>query len=135
MALSSDQGGNRCVECQHSFGDQEKVWSWQERKIIELIRSNTSYNASDIAKELGVTRKTINNQMKTLKEKGIVVRIGADKNGHWEVKISINFKLRAYVIKFTFVLGFFFFIKQLLIKEEIFDFFNKMVSPFVKQFM
>ena len=37
--------------------------------------------------------------MKTLKEKGIVVRIGADKNGHWEVKIQINFKPRAYVIK------------------------------------
>lgn len=61
--------------------------SEREQKIIELIRSNPNYNASDIAKELGVTRQTINNQMKILKGKGIVVRIGADKNGHWEVKI------------------------------------------------
>ena len=61
--------------------------SEREQKIIELIRSNPNYNASDIAKELGVTRQTINNQMKMLKEKGIVVRIGADKNGHWEVKL------------------------------------------------
>ncbi len=60
--------------------------SERERIIVEIIKNNPYLKASEIASMLKVTRQTVNNQMKSLKEKGVIVRIGSDKTGHWEVK-------------------------------------------------
>ena len=40
-----------------------------------------------MAKFANVETRTIERNLKTLKEKNVVERIGADKNGHWIVKI------------------------------------------------
>ena len=39
----------------------------------------------EIAKRLSVSRKTVAARIKSLKEKGILERIGATKNGHWQI--------------------------------------------------
>lgn len=58
-----------------------------QRKIIELMKNNPNITIEEMAKNAGVETRTIERNIKTLKEKGIVDRIGADKNGHWVVKI------------------------------------------------
>ena len=60
--------------------------SEREQIIVKLLKVNPNLNASELAEKLSVTRQTINNQIKSLKAKGIIVRIGSDKTGHWEVK-------------------------------------------------
>ena len=38
-----------------------------------------------LAKKMNVSRKTIANYLKTLKEKGVVVRVGGRKEGYWKI--------------------------------------------------
>lgn len=38
-----------------------------------------------MAETLGVSRRAIAKQIATLKELGIIRRIGPDKGGHWEI--------------------------------------------------
>ena len=56
-----------------------------QQNIVNAIKQNQFVSQTEIAKELSLARETINRNMKKLQEKGIIKRIGADKNGHWEV--------------------------------------------------
>ena len=58
-----------------------------QTKIVEFIKNNSNITIEEMAKYAGVETRTIERNIKALKEKGIVDRIGADKNGHWVVKI------------------------------------------------
>ena len=57
-----------------------------QEKILNLIRKNPSITQSQMAKALGITRDGISYNIKQLKEKGIIERIGATKNGTWKIK-------------------------------------------------
>lgn len=39
-----------------------------------------------LSESLGVTTRTIERDMSTLKKKGIIERTGSDKGGYWEIK-------------------------------------------------
>ncbi|MCR4743507.1 MAG: winged helix-turn-helix transcriptional regulator [Treponema sp.] len=54
--------------------------------MIFKIEENKFISQSKIAKELSLARETVNRNMKKLQKLGIIKRVGADKNGHWEVK-------------------------------------------------
>lgn len=58
-----------------------------QRKVIELIKTNSNSTIEEMAKCVGVETRTIERNIKSLKEKEIIERVGADKNGHWVVKI------------------------------------------------
>ncbi len=55
-------------------------------KIIDLIKNNPEISTGELAKELGITVKGIEWNIKKLKQAGILERIGPAKGGHWEVK-------------------------------------------------
>ena len=57
----------------------------KEIEVLDLVREDPGYSMDEIAKKLSVSRKTIAARMKSLKEKGILERIGATKNGHWQI--------------------------------------------------
>lgn len=52
---------------------------------ISQIKQNQFISQTEIAKELSIARETVNRNMKKLQEQGIIKRVGADKNGHWEI--------------------------------------------------
>ena len=52
-------------------------------KIIQLIRENNKITKAIIAKELGVSEKTIEREMKKINK---IVYIGSGYSGHWEIK-------------------------------------------------
>ena len=58
-----------------------------EQKIIEILRTNSSTTQKELAEKIGVTDKTIKRDINKLKEKGIIERIGARKNGYWKINI------------------------------------------------
>ncbi len=54
-------------------------------KIFDLIKSNARITYDELASLTGKHKDTIRVHLKTLRQKGLVVRIGPDKGGHWEV--------------------------------------------------
>ena len=55
-------------------------------KIIDLILDDSEIKMSEMAEKLAVTTRTIEREMKKLRESGRVVRVGGKRYGHWEVK-------------------------------------------------
>ena len=53
-------------------------------KILELIKAEPEIAMSGIAEKTGVTTRTIEREMKKLRESGRVVRVGGKRYGHWE---------------------------------------------------
>lgn len=56
-----------------------------QQKIIEVIKENPFVTQDELAQTLGLSRKSIIQNMKKLQDNGLLKRVGADKNGHWEV--------------------------------------------------
>lgn len=57
-----------------------------QNKIIEAIKSNPYITQEEFAEIVGITRKNIIANMKKLQTYGLIKRIGADKNGYWQVE-------------------------------------------------
>ena len=38
-----------------------------------------------MAEKLGVSRKTVSDRIKSLKEKGVIIRVGSDTRGYWNI--------------------------------------------------
>ena len=56
-----------------------------EQKIIKLLRKNQNLTQKEIGNELNLSEITIKRNISKLKEKGLLKRIGADKNGYWKI--------------------------------------------------
>lgn len=65
-------------------GVTEKVTE-KEVEILDLLTMNPEYTLPQMSQKLMVSRKTIASRIKSLKEKGIVERIGSDKKGYWKI--------------------------------------------------
>lgn len=57
-----------------------------QEKIINLIKKNPAITQVEMAKILDLTRDGISYNIKILKEKGIIERVGSTKNGIWKIK-------------------------------------------------
>jgi ATP-dependent DNA helicase RecG len=62
----------------------EKLTDNQE-KILEIIIRDPLISANKISDEIGISSRKVEENIKKLKEKGIIKRIGPAKGGHWEV--------------------------------------------------
>lgn len=56
-----------------------------QQKIIDVIKENPFATQEELSNIVRIARLNINKNMKKMQEQGIIKRIGADKNGHWEV--------------------------------------------------
>ncbi len=56
-----------------------------QQKIITAINQNQFISQTEIVNELSLARETVNRNMKKLQEQGLIKRVGADNNGHWEI--------------------------------------------------
>ena len=54
-------------------------------KIIRLIKDDPSVTIKGLSLQLSLTRRGIEEQIRSLKAKGRIRRVGPDKGGHWEV--------------------------------------------------
>ena len=66
---------------------QETTRKTTQEKIINLIKKNPSITQIEMAKTLDLTRDGISYNIKALKEKGIIERVGSTKKGIWKINI------------------------------------------------
>jgi len=66
-------------------GVREKIREKTGEKIIKAIRGKPEITSTELAELAGLTVKGIEWNLKKLKNKGILRRVGPDKGGHWEV--------------------------------------------------
>ena len=57
----------------------------KELKVLSLLRENPSYTYNELAEKLHVSRKTVSVRIAKLRNKGIILRIGSDTEGHWQI--------------------------------------------------
>ena len=69
------------VETAKSFGVNEKT----SVQILELIRNNPKITLQEIACRTNRSKRAIEMQVKKLREKGLLRRVGAAKNGYWQI--------------------------------------------------
>jgi ATP-dependent DNA helicase RecG len=49
------------------------------------VRKNPSFTYDELAVQLGVGRATIARNIAILKDRGVLERVGEDKNGYWKL--------------------------------------------------
>ena len=63
----------------------EKISEKTSEKVIEAIRQKPRITAEELSQMLGVTRRTIEINIKNLRESGIIQREGGRKSGYWVI--------------------------------------------------
>lgn len=56
-----------------------------EKILLSLLKDNPKYTVTQLADKLNVSRKTIANRLKILKEKNLIKRIGSSRKGYWKI--------------------------------------------------
>lgn len=67
---------------------QETAQETTQEKIINLIKKNPAITQVEMAKILDLTRAGISYNIKILKEKGVIERVGSTKNGIGKINIA-----------------------------------------------
>jgi len=56
-----------------------------EQRVLDALRANASLSAVKIGQLLGITTRQAERLLASLREKNLIRRVGANKNGHWEI--------------------------------------------------
>ena len=60
--------------------------SEKEKQIYDIIVNNKQIKKVDIAFKVKKSEKTIQRYIKSMIEKGYLVRVGSNKDGYWKAK-------------------------------------------------
>ena len=72
------------------MSDNEKTREKTREKILTLIRENNKITTHELAEALSLTDKGVEWQLKQLKDKKVIIRVGADKGGYWEIVQGVD---------------------------------------------
>ena len=56
-----------------------------EQRVLDALRADASLSAVKIGRLLGITTRQAERLLASLREKNLIHRVGANKNGHWEI--------------------------------------------------
>lgn len=73
------------------FGDTSKTpkkVSKTAQKIIDLVISDPSITADNMANKIGVTKRAIEKNIKSLRDMEILAHEGSDKAGYWRIIVN-----------------------------------------------
>ena len=63
----------------------EKGLNYQQQRVLEYLRADRHTTAAKIAADLDMSARQIERMLADMKAKGIIRRIGANRNGYWEI--------------------------------------------------
>ena len=63
----------------------EKGLNYQHQRVLGYLRADRHISAARIAADLNMSPRQIERMLADLKAKGIIRRIGANRNGYWEI--------------------------------------------------
>ena len=69
------------IDTIHSINDTE-------RRLLHLIAEDEFYTAAEASLLMGVSKRTVERSLASLKNKGLIMREGSEKNGCWKILIS-----------------------------------------------
>ena len=90
MTNEKESIGEASEKHRRSIGETSEV-EWRtdlndtQQKIIKLLSEDHQLSAVKLAEKIGVASRNIENNIKKLKEYGILIRHGSPKNGYWEI--------------------------------------------------
>jgi len=58
----------------------------RENAIIEILRVNPDITLDKVAERIGKSPRTVKTAVKSMRERGIIERVGGKKNGNWAIK-------------------------------------------------
>lgn len=76
--------GESSVSVRCNFGDDINR---TQHRIIELLSEDAQMSGTKLAGQIGVSKRSIEANIKKLKERGILIRHGSPQNGYWEITI------------------------------------------------
>lgn len=56
-----------------------------EQEVIDVLLKNPEQTIGELSNEIGVSKKTVSKRIKSLKDKGIIERVGSDRKGYWKI--------------------------------------------------
>ena len=80
---SGQKSGQEAIKRPEKTGEKSREKS--REKIVELIKLHPKITQSELAAEIHISVKGIEKQIRSLRELGLIRRVGPDKGGHWEV--------------------------------------------------
>lgn len=89
---------NTSEELRMNFGGtSEELWKKYEDKvsptqleIIKILFNKSNATAQEIASQIGLSSRSIESNIKQLKEKAILIRHGTNKGGYWEINRELQ---------------------------------------------
>ena len=63
----------------------EKGLNYQQQRVLGYLRADRHTTAAKIAADLNMSARQIERMLADMKAKGIIRRIGANRNGYWEI--------------------------------------------------
>ena len=78
---STEMGGEKTK----MGGEKGKRGEKTRDTILRTIKNNPQITMVELAEKTGISAKAIEKQIARLKKDSLLVRVGPDKGGHWEV--------------------------------------------------
>ena len=78
---SEKKFGDNEESSEKKFGDNQK----SSEIILELLKVNPRLSAKKLSEQIGITSRAVEKQLAVLVEKGLLIREGSPKGGHWVI--------------------------------------------------
>ena len=85
--IASKDNSQKSSQKSSQKGSQKDAKS---QMIIDMIRRNPNVTTSEMADKIGISRRSIAKMTNKLQAEGVILRVGARKDGHWEIVKSEN---------------------------------------------
>lgn len=56
-----------------------------KQRLFQAVVQDSTLNYSEYAAQIGVSETTVKRRLGELKKEGIIIRLGSNKTGHWEI--------------------------------------------------
>lgn len=72
-------------EIGEKVGEKVEDLTENQKLILEYLLENPRYSAVVLGEKIGISSRKVENNMKKLKDRGLLIRHGSPKKGYWEV--------------------------------------------------
>ena len=85
--MNSMNDGGQETDLVDRKGGQKTIEGGQKTRdaILSLIHENAHITSTQMAATLGINRSAVSKHLKSLQQSNIILRVGPDKGGHWEI--------------------------------------------------
>jgi predicted HTH transcriptional regulator len=85
LSPNGDNPGDIVRDTVYAYRSNAYKFEANATKILSTLKSNPQITQKKLAELLGLSHRTISREIKTLREKGQIRRIGSTRAGYWEI--------------------------------------------------